>query len=125
MTKLRQWRIRRIMQTSIVEAETYLATAKDIMSAEEMESVVTVISTAPMSGDVIPGGRGLRKLRIPLQGRGKRGGGRVIYWYYNEGYPAVLLLAYAKSDKKDLSQSQLKSFVRTAEYLIEDFRSTT
>ena len=125
MTAIRHWRINLLMQISIVEAETYLATAKDIMSAEEMESVVTVISTAPMSGDVIPGGRGLRKLRIPLQGRGKRGGGRVIYWYYNEGYPVVLLLAFAKNDKNDLSQSQLKSLVRIAENLIEDFRSNT
>jgi hypothetical protein len=55
-----------------------------------MEAVVLMISEGPTIGDVISSTGGLRKLRIPLQGRGKRGGGRVIYWYYNAGYPAIL-----------------------------------
>jgi hypothetical protein len=32
----------------------------------------------PEAGDVIPGAKGLRKLRRPLPGRGKRGGVRII-----------------------------------------------
>ena len=38
------------------------------MSSAEMEVVVTMISMSPLMGDVIPGTRGLRKTRIPLQG---------------------------------------------------------
>ena len=33
----------------------------------------------PKIGDVIPGASGIRKIRIPLDGIGKRSGGRVIY----------------------------------------------
>ena len=76
------------MLVSVVETDSYLSKARKVMSESEMETVVSVISGSPMAGDVIQGTSGLRKLRIPLQGRGKRGGGRVVYWYYNEGYPA-------------------------------------
>jgi hypothetical protein len=111
------------MQNAVVETDAYLSIAGKIMSVEEMESVVTVISAAAMSGDVIPVARGLRKLRVPLQGRGKRGGGRVIYWYYNEGYPAVLLWAFAKNAASDLTVSQRKSLVGLAENFLENYGS--
>ena len=79
------------MLVSVVETGSYLSKARKFMSEAEMEAVVSVISASPMAGDVIQGTSGLRKLRIPLQGRGKRGGGRVVYWFCNEGYPAILL----------------------------------
>jgi hypothetical protein len=42
----------------------------------ELEMLLTV---RPEAGDLIPGGRGLRKLRSPAKGHGKRGSARVIY----------------------------------------------
>ena len=111
------------LHNSVVETETYLAAARKIMSQPEMENVVAMISADPKSGDVIPASKGLRKLRIPLQGRGKRGGGRVIYWFYNEGYPAVLLWAYAKNAANDLTPSQRKSVTAIADNLLDEFRS--
>ena len=71
------------MLVAAVETDSYLSKARKIMSEAEMETVVSMISASPMAGDVIQGTGGLRKLRIPLQGRGKRGGGRVVYWHYN------------------------------------------
>jgi len=65
----------------------------------------------------------LRKLRIPLQGRGKRGGGRVIYWYYNEGYPAVLMWVFAKNEADDLSPSQKKQLISASEVFTRQLRS--
>jgi hypothetical protein len=67
------------MLVSVIETDAYLSKAAKMMSAVEMEAVVLMISESPTIGDVIPGTGGLRKMRIPLQGRGKRGGGRVIY----------------------------------------------
>ena len=111
------------MQITVVETAAYLSIASKIMSLGEMESVVTVISNDPASGDVIPGARGLRKLRVPLQGRGKRGGGRVIYWYHNEGYPAVLLWAFAKNAASDLTVSQRKTLMGLAETFLDNYGS--
>jgi hypothetical protein len=93
------------------------------MSESEMEAVVSMISGSPTAGDVIQGTSGLRKLRIPLQGRGKRGGGRVVYGYYNEGYPAILLWGFAKNEADDLSPSQKKQLVSASETFTRQFRS--
>ena len=61
----------------------------------------------PESGDLIPGSGGLRKLRIPLPGRGKRGGARVIYHYWIN-HRIYLLYAYAKNAQAYLTPDQLK-----------------
>jgi hypothetical protein len=73
------------MLSAVVESESYLSKAEKIMTRVEMDAVVDKVATNPTSGDVIKGTGGLRKMRIPLQGRGKRGGGRVIYCYHSEG----------------------------------------
>ena len=39
-----------------------------------------MIAQNPLSGDVIPGLQGIRKIRFAFGGRGKRGGGRAIYF---------------------------------------------
>ena len=111
------------MLVSVIETEAYLSKAEKIMSADEREHVVSMISATPQIGDVIPGTHGLRKVRIPLQGRGKRGGGRVIYWFYNEGYPVILLWAFAKNEASDLSPAQKKILVAASELFTNQFRS--
>ena len=110
------------MLVSVVETDSYLSKARKIMSEAEMEAVVSMISGSPMAGDVIQGTSGLRKLRIPLQGRGKRGGGRVVYWYYNEGYPAILLWVFAKNEAVDLSPGQKKQLVSASDAFTRQFR---
>jgi hypothetical protein len=111
------------MLVSVIETDSYLSKAEKIMSAVERESIISTISASPTLGVVIPGSGGLRKLRIPLQGRGKRGGGRVIYWYYNEGYPAILMWAFAKNEASDLSPTQKKLLTTVAETFTIQFRS--
>ena len=112
-----------VMLVSVIETNSYLSKAEKIMSAAEREAVVSMISASPTIGDVIPGTHGLRKLRIPLQGRGNRGGGRVIYWYYNEGYPAILMWAFAKIEASDLSPTEKKSLVAASDKFTSQFRN--
>ncbi len=51
---------------------------------------------------------GARKLRILLEGRGKRGGGRVIYLDVFEKEKLYLLLAYPKNVQDNLTSVQEK-----------------
>ena len=62
----------------------------------------------PEAGDLIPHGRGLRKLRRPLPGRGKSGGARVIYYHINDENLIYLVFAYAKNRQENLTKDQLK-----------------
>ena len=62
----------------------------------------------PERGDLIRGSGGLRKLRWAGSGRGKRGGVRVIYYWYVPGDTILLLVAYPKNEQDTLSAAQLK-----------------
>jgi len=46
---------------------------------------------------------GVRKLRLPLEGRGKRGGARLIYYHCEAKGRIYLILAYAKGRKESLT----------------------
>jgi hypothetical protein len=48
------------------------------LTDDELRAVQRDIMDNPHCGDLIPGGRGLRKMRAAIGGRGKRGGGRII-----------------------------------------------
>ncbi len=48
---------------------------------------------------------------------GKRGGARVIYFFYDEGAPIYLLQVYAKRAKSDLSPKEKKTLQLAARTL--------
>ena len=69
----------------------------------------------PDQGAVIPASGGLRKLRWPEPGRGRRGGLRVIYSWDARAERIYLLFVYRKSRQEDLTPRQLKLVRRLAE----------
>jgi len=64
----------------------------------------------PEAGDVIEGTGGLRKLRQPdpRRGKGKRGGLRVIYYWWLGGDQFWLFTVYDKDQADDLTPEQRK-----------------
>lgn len=107
--------------TAVVETESYLSRAGRLMSEEERAAVVDMVASDPERGVVAAGTGGLRKMRIPLQGRGKRGGGRVIYWYRSPGYPAALLWVFAKNAADDLTKAQYRMLAGAMDGLLRDY----
>lgn len=77
------------------------------LDAKALEMAIT---TAPQGPPVIPGTGGLRKLRFaPSEWNcGKSGGARVCYAYYPKYNVALLVTAYPKSGKDDLTQEEKK-----------------
>ncbi|CAK0756930.1 Toxin HigB-2 [Gammaproteobacteria bacterium] len=65
----------------------------------------------PEAGDVIEGTGGLRKLRAGdrRRGKGKRGGLRVIYFWWEVGQQFWLFTIYDKDEMNDLSAGDKKS----------------
>lgn len=110
-------------RVSVVETPAYLSQACRIMSEDERAEVVDRLAVAPSTGVVIRGTGGLRKMRVPLQGRGKSGGARVIYWFHSENYPAVLLWVFAKNEADDLTAAQRAALADATRALLDDFRS--
>ena len=91
---------------TVVETATYLARASKLLTEEERMAVVSEVAARPDSGAIIPDTGGLRKLRFGLDGRGKRGGARVIYLFLDLDMPVLLLLAYAKNERDDMTPAQ-------------------
>lgn len=76
------------------------------LSAEELHTALTAIAQDPLAGDLLKGTGGVRKLRVKGDGRGKSGGARVIYYFYDSENPIYLLTVFAKKEKDNLSEAE-------------------
>jgi len=77
------------------------------MSDEDYRVLQEALITRPESGDIIKGSGGLRKIRWKLEGQGKRGGIRVIYYWVTADDQIRMLYVYRKSKQADLTAEQL------------------
>jgi len=91
---------------TVVETASFLKLSSAIWDDDERAELVDYIARNPESGDVIPATGGVRKLRWSRAGSGKRGGTRVIYFYYHADAPIYLLLAYGKAARTDMTPDQ-------------------
>lgn len=107
---------------SVIELPGYRRRADELLTAEEQDAIVDLIAYEPTCGDLIPGTGGLRKVRVGLGGSGKRGGARVIYYFYNADFPALLMAFYAKNEKGDLSAREKKEFAGYAKEAVTQWR---
>jgi hypothetical protein len=100
----------------VVRLKPYLRACKEMHLVDaDMREVELGIVAAPEAHPVIKGLRGVRKARIPLLGRGKRGGGRVAY-YVSIVPPVVFMLAaYRKSVQDDLTGDQRRAILKAIE----------
>jgi hypothetical protein len=109
------------MQT-VIETPPYLADAVRLFSEAERATIVDIVSTDPQCGVVIVGTGGVRKLRVPASGRGKRGGARVIYLFGGDDVPIFLLAVFAKNERSDLTQAQRNELANVTAGMLRDYR---
>lgn len=87
---------------------------------DELRELQNLLIKNPEAGDVIQGTGGARKVRVPLDGRGKSGGGRVIYVDVVVRERIYLLMAYPKNMQTDLSPDQKKMVRKVVETIKEE-----
>ena len=104
------------MQT-VAETPTFTRQAEKLLSAADKAEVIDFLAQNPEAGDMIPGTGGVRKVRVTLEGRGKRGGARVIYYYHSDAIPLFALLIYAKNEKADITPAEKKVIAGLVEAL--------
>lgn len=104
---------------TVVELDEFLGVTRKLMDDEERAELVNYLAYNPTAGAVVPGSGGVRKLRWGLEGRGKRGGARVIYFYHDMDMPLYLLTAYAKNERENLDQSEIKTMRKLVPVLVE------
>jgi len=109
---------------TVVETPEFLAATRKLLSDEERAVLVDYLAFNPAGGDLVPGTGGVRKLRWRLEGRGKRGGARVIYFYHSASIPLFALTAYAKNERPDLSQKDRADFRQLTKLLAGTYGRT-
>ena len=75
---------------------------------DEYAEMQTFLMHRPDAGSIIKGSGGIRKLRWAGSGRGKRGGLRVIYYWWVAKDRISQLMVYPKNEQDDLTADQLK-----------------
>jgi len=103
-----------------VELPVFIRCAASLFTDEDLAELQVTLLENPSAGDLIPGGRGLRKLRVPLTGRGKRGGARVIYYHWVSEQQCYLVYAYAKNVAADLTREQLQRLAALMQEVVRD-----
>ena len=72
---------------TVAETQAFMRSAAKIWNEEELAALVDHVARNPEAGDVIPATGGVRKMRWGRGSSGKRGGARVIYFYYRPDRP--------------------------------------
>jgi len=99
----------------IIETSFFTRKIRELISDEEYAELQFALIQRPDIGVVIPQSGGIRKIRWSGSGRGKRGGIRVIYYWYVNEQQIYMLLAYAKNEQANLSTAQLKVLKKLVE----------
>jgi hypothetical protein len=106
----------------IVETDGFAKDARKIFTEEELGALHQHLGTFRELGNVISGSGGLRKVRWSAQGKGKRSGARVIYYYGGDHMPLFMIAIYTKSEKSDMTRAELKMATKLINALRQQYR---
>ena len=91
-----------------IETPTFTRQITKLLPDDEYRGLQQELTFNPAAGDVIQRSGGLRKVRWRSATKGKRGGIRVVYYWYVDEDETYMLLAYGKGEKDDLTARELK-----------------
>ena len=101
---------------TFVELHPFAAVREKYLNDEEFTSLQLYLTVHPQCGDVIPHSGGCRKLRWAIEGRGKRGGIRVIYFLRINPEQIVLVTMYAKNVQENIDPELLRRLKEAFEH---------
>ncbi len=102
-----------------IETPIFTEVVQEYLSDESYSELQQALILRPDAGNVIPGSGGLRKLRWRTKHEGKRGGLRIIYYWYVSGETFYMVFLYKKNEQEDLTHSQIKVLRRLVEEYLE------
>ena len=113
------------MKGTFVELPAFERHRSTYLDDDAFLALQNLLMNHPEAGDLIPDTGGLRKLRFADQrrGKGKRGGLRVIYYWWIAGLQFWLFTLYDKDEMDDLTPQQRKALKGMIKAEIEARRS--
>ena len=89
-----------------IESPIFTRLMQELLTDDSYARLQQFLEANPDAGDVIQGTGGLRKIRWSTEGRGKRGGMRVIYFHISAACQIRMLLVYKKGRQDNLTPEQ-------------------
>ena len=106
LSRIRQWRT--ISSMRFIETPVFTRAVVALLDDDAYRALQFDLLERPELGALIRNSVGLRKVRRPLPGRGKRGGLRVIYYWDKPSECFYMLYAFPKNAQEDLTAQQLR-----------------
>lgn len=112
----------------IVETEHYLSKLckvihKGLDANELRDGIKQIIAQNPSIGTIIPHTGGVRKFRYAVPGKGKSGGLRIIYYFFDVRHPIYLLTIYSKAVTENLTAKEKQQWFEVAKQLKNLFKT--
>ena len=94
-----------------IEAPAFTRYQSHYLDDDEYQALQKQVGLGPDIGDLIPGTGGFRKIRWAdkRRGKGRRGGLRVIYYYFAADHQIWLMTLYGKDEAVDLTPAEKKA----------------
>jgi hypothetical protein len=93
----------------IVETPIFTKLINETMSDDEYKELQEALVIKPDLGVLIKSSGGLRKVRWSVDGRGKRGGVRIIYYWMTENEQLYMMYIFPKNTQENLTDAQTKA----------------
>ena len=110
------------MLVTVVELPEFIRRSEKLLSENDRNRMIYHLSIRPETGNIMQGAGGIRKMRWAREGRGKSGGVRVIYFYYNDEIPLFLLTIFGKGEQTNLSKSERNELAKLVKVLIANYK---
>ncbi len=93
---------------TFIETKLFTRLVQEYLTDDEYRELQSLLIDSPEEGAVIPRTGGVRKLRWRAQGRGKRGGYRVIYFLQPDKHVIWFLTIYPKNVADNIPANVLR-----------------
>jgi hypothetical protein len=107
-----------VLFTSVFQRQAATAGLTD----DEVQDIAVAIAADPLSGDLMPGTGGARKLRFARARGGKSGGYRTIHYYGGDDVPVFLLALIDKRQRENLSAAEKNELARILPQIADAYR---
>jgi len=91
-----------------IETPFFTKALSHYLEDDEYARLQNYLNEQPEAGVIVPGSGGVRKLRWGSEGRGKRGGLRVIYYLRSARGELWMLTIYGKNVREDIPARTLR-----------------
>lgn len=103
-----------------IETPFFTRTVDRYLDDDEYRELQAYLNGRPDAGNVVPGSGGVRKLRWAAEGRGKRGGLRIIYYLRIAQGQIWMLTLYGKNVSENIPANVLRAMKEAIEDAKDD-----